>query len=126
MLSNAGRHIFCKGRLGGHSSGPKTVEFSPGFLKSQIESAQKVHWQIFHRKDLVPRWENGKDISMEEISRAYRLKDANQANSRLVTVERRFERVLWRRLRDLTDSDDAAEREFNEIMRFLSEKGAKF
>ena len=88
-------------------------------------SRQKVHWQVFHRKVLAPIIEGADEISMEEISRVYGLKDANQANSRVVTVKRRFGRILMHRLRDLTGSGDQAEAEFNEIMRFLSEKSAR-
>ncbi len=85
------------------------------------ESDQEVHWQVFHRKVLAPILENAKDISMKEISQMYGLEDANQANSRLVTVKRSFARILKRRLRDLGGSDLQAEAEFEEIMRFLSE-----
>jgi hypothetical protein len=42
----------------------------------------------------------------------------------IVTVKRRFREVLRRRLRDLVGSDSQAETEFQEILRFLSEKGA--
>ena len=93
--------------------------------KQCCESDQEIHWSIFHRKVLAPILEGAKDISMEDMSHMYELKNANQANSRIVTVKRRFRRVLMDRLRDLTGSDDLAEAEFNEIMRFLSEKSAR-
>jgi len=93
--------------------------------KQCFESGQDVHWKIFHRKILAPILEGADDISMEEISRMHKLKDANQANSRVVTVKRRFGRILMHRLRDLTGSDNQADAEFNEIMRFLSEKNAR-
>ena len=62
---------------------------------------------------------------MEDISRMYELKNANQANSRVVTVKRHFGRVLMHRLKDLTGSEEMADTEFNEIMLFLSEKNAR-
>jgi RNA polymerase sigma-70 factor (ECF subfamily) len=93
--------------------------------KQCYESGQQVHWQVFHRKVLAPILEDAKDISMKEISQIYGLEDANQANSRIVTVKRRFARILNRRLRDLGGSDVQAEAEFEEIMRFLSEKSAR-
>jgi len=93
--------------------------------KQCCEAGQEIHWQIFRRKVLAPILESADDISMEEICRMYRLKDANQANSRAVTVKRRFGRILMHRLRDLTGSDDQADAEFNEIMLFLSEKSAR-
>ena len=89
------------------------------------ESDQQTHWQVFHRKVLAPIIDGASDISMEEIRQKYNLKDANQANSRIVTVKRRFGRILMHRLRDLTGSDESAEIEFNEIMRFLSENSAR-
>lgn len=89
------------------------------------ESDQQIHWQVFHRKVLAPILDGAPDISMEEIRQKYKLKDANQANSRIVTVKRRFGRILMHRLRDLTGSDESAETEFNEIMQFLSENSAR-
>ena len=93
--------------------------------KQCCESDQEIHCKIFHRKVLAPFFEGAEDISMENISRMYRLENANQANSRIVTVKRRFRRILMHRLRDLTGSEEMAEAEFNEIMRFLSEKSAR-
>lgn len=89
------------------------------------ESGQEIHWQVFHIKVLAPILEGANDVSMKEISRMYGLEDANQANSRIVTVKRCFGRILKQRLRDLTGSDSGAEAEFLEIMRFLSEKSAR-
>jgi hypothetical protein len=90
-----------------------------------FEVEQQVHWQVFYKKVLAPILEDAKDISMQEISNMYGLEDANQANSRIVTVKRRFGRNLKRRLRELTGSDSGAESEFEEIMRFLSERSAR-
>lgn len=93
--------------------------------KQCYDSGQEIHWLIFQRKVLAPIIDGTEDISMEQVSQKYKLKNANQANSRIVTVKRRFGRILMHRLRDLTGSDDLAETEFNEIMQFLSEKSAR-
>jgi hypothetical protein len=89
------------------------------------ESGQEIHWQVFHIKVLAPILDHAGDISMKELSQTYRLEGANQVNSRIVTVKRCFGRILKRRLRELTGSDSGAEEEFKEIMRFLSQKGAR-
>lgn len=93
--------------------------------KQCCESGQEIHWRIFHRKVLAPILDGAKEVSMEDISRMYELKNANQANSRVVTVKRHFGRVLMHRLKDLTGSEEMADTEFNEIMLFLSEKNAR-
>jgi len=90
-----------------------------------LESGQEIHWQVFYKKVLAPIFEDAEDVSMQEVSEIYGLEDANQANSRIVTVKRCFGRILKRRLRDLTGSDSRAEAEFERIVRFLSEKGAR-
>jgi DNA-directed RNA polymerase specialized sigma24 family protein len=93
--------------------------------KQCSESDQEIHWMIFHRKVLAPILEGADDISMEDISRVYKLENPNQANSRIVTVKRRFRRILMYRLKDLTGSEEMAEAEFNEIMLFLSKRSAR-
>lgn len=85
----------------------------------------KIHWQVFHRKVLAPILGDAEDIPMKEIGRIYGVESEAKAGNMIVTVKRRFQRVLKQRLRDLVRSDSQAEAEFEEILRFLSENSAR-
>lgn len=89
------------------------------------ESSLAVHWKIFHHRVLAPIINNADDIPIEKICQMYNLETKDKASNMIVTVKRRFQMNLWRRLRDLTGSDGKAEEEFKEIMLFLSEKSAR-
>ncbi len=93
--------------------------------RQSIDAGMKVHWQLFHRKVLAPILDGAEDMSMTEISRTYRVENETKACNMIVTVKRRFQRVLRQRLRDLVRSDSQVEVEFEEILRFLSENRAK-
>jgi hypothetical protein len=93
--------------------------------KQCIDSGMKVHWQVFHRKVLAPILEDAEDIPMKEICRIYGVQSDTKACNMIVTVKRRFQRILKQRLRDLVRSDAQAEAEFEEILRFLSKNGAR-
>ena len=54
----------------------------------------------------------------------YNVASEGQASNMMVTVKRRFQKILMRRLRELTGSEAKAEQEFREILVFLAEKRA--
>ncbi len=89
------------------------------------DAGLKIHWQVFHRKVLAPILGEAEDIPMKEICRIYSVESEAKAGNMIVTVKRRFQRVLKQRLRDLVRSDSQAEAEFEEILRFLSENSAR-
>jgi len=83
-----------------------------------------THWEVFQLKILAPIFENAEELSLRQICQRCGVTTEVQAGSMLITVKRRFCRVLKRRLRNLTCSDAEAEAEFQEIFRFLSGGGA--
>jgi len=84
-----------------------------------------VHWQVFHRKVLAPILEDEEDLPLREICRIYGVENETKACNMIVTVKRRFQRILKQRLRDLVRTDSQAEVEFEEILRFLSDNRAR-
>ncbi len=93
--------------------------------RQSCQAGMTVHWQIFYRKVLVPIFEDGQDISMKEICKLYGVESETKASNMLVTVKRRFQRVLKQRLCDLVRSETQADVEFQEILSFLSQEGAR-
>ena len=88
------------------------------------EAGLGIHWQVFHRKVLAPILEDAVDTPLKLICREHSINSESLATNMMVTVKRRFRKVLQRRLRDLTRSDVQAEAEFQEIMAFLTQGGA--
>lgn len=93
--------------------------------RQSYDAGMEVHWQVFHRKVLAPILEDGEDIPLKEICRLYGVEDETKACNMIVTVKRRFQRILKQRLRDLVRTDFQAEVEFDEILGFLSENSAR-
>lgn len=93
--------------------------------RQSIDGGMKVHWLLFHRKVLAPILEDAEDIPMKEICRTYGVESETKACNMIVTVKRRFQRVLRQRLRDLVRSDSQAKVEFEEILAFLSGNRAR-
>jgi hypothetical protein len=57
--------------------------------------------------------------SLEQLCAKYDISDTAKASNMMVTVKRRFQKLLKKRLRDSVMSDEEAERELEEIRRFL-------
>jgi len=90
-------------------------------VKEQYCSSRMTrHWDVFQLKVLAPIRGDAEDLSMKEICQRCGVASEGQAANMLITVKRRFQTVLKRRLRDLVRSEAEAEAEFREIFRFLS------
>jgi len=72
------------------------------------DAGMKVHWQMFHRKVLAPILEDAEDVPLREICRIYGVEDETQASNMIVTVKRRFRRILKQQLRELPRTEGAA------------------
>jgi len=92
--------------------------------KECCNAGLEVHWQVFYSRVLAPILNDAEETSFKNICQKYCIESESKAGNMIVTVKRRFREVLRRRLRDLVGSDSQAETEFQEILRFLSEKGA--
>lgn len=84
-----------------------------------MADGKAIHWEIFHDRVLRPVMKGGKAPCMEDICRKHGIQDPMKASNMVVTVKRRFQTALARRLRDSVMSDEEAEEELQEIKRFL-------
>jgi hypothetical protein len=98
-----------------------------GEIKDQYNSQDMLnHWKVFQLKVVAPILQDAPDPSMREICERCGIAGEQQASNMLVTVKRRFQNVLRRRVRSLARSDSEAEEEFREIFVFLSGCSAGF
>ncbi|UCE46239.1 MAG: sigma-70 family RNA polymerase sigma factor [Phycisphaerales bacterium] len=96
-------------------------------LREQYNSPDMLnHWRVFELKILAPTLQNAEDLSMKQIAQRCGVTSVTQAANMIITVKRRFRRILRRRLRNIVRSDSEAEAEFKEIFAFLSGGGADF
>ena len=89
-------------------------------LQAECERDGKtVHWQVFRDRVLKPIVRGDEAPCLASICEKYAIGDTVKASNMVITVKRRFQTVLLKRLRDSVISDEEAEAELEEIRRFL-------
>jgi hypothetical protein len=87
-------------------------------------SSMATHWEVFRLRVLAPIFEDTRKPSLSKVCRECGVENERTASNMIITVNRRFQKVLKRRLKELTGSEAEAEAEFAEILRFLSDSCA--
>jgi len=81
-----------------------------------VHAGQETHWQVF-RDQLVRPTLNGREPPpLKELCQRYHLASEKTASNMVITVKRRFQRVLRRHLRSTVGSDAEADEELREIL----------
>ena len=78
-----------------------------------------VHWHLFCDRVLAPIMDRTDALSLMEICTKYGIKDEAKASNMIVTVKRRFQKLLREYLRKSVISDDLLAEELEEIKRFF-------
>ncbi|MBM4025137.1 MAG: hypothetical protein FJ280_06955 [Planctomycetes bacterium] len=78
-----------------------------------------VHWQLFHDRVLAPITDRTDPAPLAEICRRYGIEDEAQASNMIVTVKRRFQKLLGKHLRQSVASEELLADELEEIRRFF-------
>jgi RNA polymerase sigma-70 factor (ECF subfamily) len=81
---------------------------------------QQTHWEVFRRRHLRPILEGVKPQSYAEICQACEIQTPAQATTMNVTVKRKFETILRRRVRQSVESDQQVDDEIRDLMNILS------
>ena len=89
------------------------------------QAGQAKHWEVFRRRVFLPIASGGKPESYADLCRRLDIDGAERATTMNVTVKRKFEAALRRRVRQLVDSEDQVDEEIQELMRILSKSGAR-
>jgi len=83
------------------------------------EDDKRIHWQVFSDKVLQPIIDGTNTPSLKKICERYGIKDDAKASNMIVTVKRRFQVALKKKLRDSVVSDEQVSSELEEIKRFF-------
>ena len=84
------------------------------------DNGQVIHWVMFEGRVLRPILEGGEPAPLDELCRSCGISDKTQATNMIVTVKRRFKRLLEQHLRRQVGSDTAVEGEIDELIEILS------
>ena len=96
-------------------------------LENRCRSDGKgVHWKVFRAKVLEPILDDGDTPSLTEICAEYSISSTSKASNMIVTVKRRFQSILKRRLRQTVDSGVQLEGAFQEFLQIFSKPGARY
>ena len=78
-----------------------------------------VHWHLFHDRVLAPIVDRADPVPLGEICARYGIEDEAQASNMIVTVKRRFQKLLREHLRRSVMSEELLTEELDEIRRFF-------
>lgn len=83
-----------------------------------------THWEVFRSRLLRPIMENTDPPSLLEVCAENAVADEVTASNMIVTVKRRFQAALRRRVRELVDFEEQVDAEIRDLMASLSSHGA--
>ena len=83
------------------------------------EHGKSVHWHVFHDRVLQPILERQKAPRLSDLCLRYGIADTGTASNMIITVKRRFQDTLLRRLRESVASDADLEDELQALHRFF-------
>jgi hypothetical protein len=81
-----------------------------------LHAGQETHWQVFRDYLLYPTLEGHDPPPLKEIRRRYGLASERTASNMVITVKRRFQRLLRKHLRSTVSSDAEADEEFRDFL----------
>lgn len=84
-----------------------------------------THWQVFHDKVLQPILEGVKTPCLKDLCNKYSIEDSIKASNMIISVNRRFQATLKRRLRQSVTSDPEVYGELQELMQTFCQKNAQ-
>jgi len=90
------------------------------------EGGKAVHWEVFRARVLAPIMEDAAPASLADLCAAHGIADEVRASNMIVTVKRRFQAALTRRIREMVGSDAEVEEEIRDLVGILSRPGAGF
>jgi DNA-directed RNA polymerase specialized sigma24 family protein len=81
-----------------------------------LRANQETHWQVFREQLLRPTLDGREPPSLKELCHRYGLASEKTASNMVITVKRRFQRLLKKHLRSTVGSDAEAEEELRDIL----------
>jgi len=84
--------------------------------KDCLSCGQKTHWQVFRDYLLHPTLQGREPPSLKELCKRHDLASEKIASNMVITVKRRFQRLLRKHLRSTVGSDTEADEELQDIL----------
>jgi RNA polymerase sigma-70 factor (ECF subfamily) len=81
-----------------------------------LASGQATHWQVFRDHLLHPMLDGTHAPSLKELCHRYGIDSEKTASNMVVTVKRRFQRMLKKHLRSTVSTDAEADEELQDIL----------
>jgi hypothetical protein len=81
-----------------------------------LRAGQEMHWHVFRDQLLHPTLEGRDPPPLKEIRQRYGLASEKIASNMVITVKRRFQRLLRKHLRSTVSSDTEADEEFRDFL----------
>jgi hypothetical protein len=81
-----------------------------------LRAGQETHWRLFRDRLVRPTLEGRDAPSLRELCQRYDLASEKTASNMVITVRRRFQRVLREHLRSTVGSDAEADEELRDIL----------
>jgi DNA-directed RNA polymerase specialized sigma24 family protein len=82
-----------------------------------LRAGQEMHWQVFRDHFLHPILDDREPPPLKEICQRYGLNSEKIASNMVITVKRRFQRLLRKHLRSTVSSDTEAEEELKDFLK---------
>jgi len=90
-----------------------------------LETHKERHWQLFEQKVLKPILDSSDAPSNKLLCEQYGIEDETKVSNMILTVKRRFQKILYRTLGTLVDSEDQIEKEYAHLCKILTKSGAR-
>jgi len=81
-----------------------------------LACGQQMHWQVFRDHLLRPTLEGREPPPLQELCQRYGIDSEKAASNMVITVKRRFQRMLKKHLRSTVSSDAEANEELQDIL----------
>jgi RNA polymerase sigma-70 factor (ECF subfamily) len=89
-----------------------------------VAGGQAVPWAVFHARVVQPALECREPPSLGELCAQYGIDSQAKASNMVITVKRRYQKVLREQVRQFVATDDDVDAEIGEIMQILAAGGA--
>jgi hypothetical protein len=90
-----------------------------------IEQGMEIHWALFHERILKPILSNSNPASLTQLCENHAIEDTKKASNMIVTVKRRFRKVLMELVRNTVVSEEQAHEELQYLLKFLPENAQR-
>jgi len=84
------------------------------------QAGKAVYWEVFRARVLLPIQEEAEPPSLASLCAQHGIPDEVKASNMIITVKRRFETALRRRIRESVSSDDEIDPEIHDLMEILA------